>query len=214
MIGYASGLIPSTPIQLGGYFRCASGIILSTTFSITTLQTSGWLVCDDGAMEVADFIHLDGDLLTLIHAKGAQSADPARNVSVSSYEVVASQATKCLRWLDEVFLSQNLAAGIGRKVGHAVWHDREPSTREDFLREIQDLGTRYRRRVVILQPQITDRNFAHGATANGPEGIRHRQLMTLLNGTRAACQAVGAELVVVGQRVAAGNAPRTQRAKR
>src|SRR5262249_55562631 len=48
---------------------------------------SGWLACDDGSMEIADFIHLDDQsnppVLSLIHVKGAKSCKPARDISVS-----------------------------------------------------------------------------------------------------------------------------------
>jgi len=90
---------------------------------------AGWLVCDDGAMELADFIHLDRDMLTMIHAKGSNSNDQTRQISVSSYEVVASQAIKCLRWLDQTQLHDGLVRGMRRKIGRAVWHNRRPSDR-------------------------------------------------------------------------------------
>lgn len=173
----------------------------------------GWLVCDDGAMEVADFIHLDGDLLTLIHAKGATNNDQLRNLSVASYEVVASQVTKCLRWRDEAHLTGNLTAGIQHKVGAAVWHNRHRSNRAEFLRAIRTLGTHYRRRVVILQPQITNRNLANSGADQGAEHTRYQQLMTLLNGTRTACQSQGAELLVIGQQVAEQATRRARRAR-
>jgi hypothetical protein len=39
----------------------------------------GWLLCDDGPGEVADFLHLDGHgTLRAIHVKGANSASPRR----------------------------------------------------------------------------------------------------------------------------------------
>src|SRR5262249_43560000 len=110
---------------------------------------AGWLACDDGAMEIADFIHIDQDMLTMIHAKGSNSNDPRRQLSVSSYEVVASQAVKCLRWLDQVHVQQGLTSGLRKKVGRAVWHEKHKSDRTAFLAALNRLGSSYRRRVVI-----------------------------------------------------------------
>ena len=71
-------------------------------------EQTGWLVCDDGAMESADFIHLDEASevpeLTLIHVKGSGSKVEERGISVSDYEVVVGQAVKNLRHLDRVHL--------------------------------------------------------------------------------------------------------------
>jgi hypothetical protein len=49
----------------------------------------GWLTCDDGAGEVADFVHLGpAGTLTLLHVKGASNDSPNRQVSASAFEVV------------------------------------------------------------------------------------------------------------------------------
>ena len=63
-----------------------------------------WLACDDGAMEIADFILFEAGppgLIEVIHVKGAHSSSPNRGISVSAYEVVVGQAVKNLRfWTD------------------------------------------------------------------------------------------------------------------
>lgn len=51
----------------------------------------GWLICDDGPGEVADFVHIgEDDTLRLIHVKKAGNATPSREVAASTFEVVAS----------------------------------------------------------------------------------------------------------------------------
>ncbi|HEV2890379.1 MAG TPA: hypothetical protein VGX28_08375 [Frankiaceae bacterium] len=61
----------------------------------------GWLTCDDGPGEVADFVHLaDDGTLSLIHVKAAKTDHPARKVSASAYEIVQGQATKNVQFLD------------------------------------------------------------------------------------------------------------------
>ncbi len=51
---------------------------------------AGWLACDDGSMESADFIRFDPDRreLSLIHVKGSGSDGANRGISVTDYEVV------------------------------------------------------------------------------------------------------------------------------
>jgi hypothetical protein len=73
----------------------------------------GWLACDDGNMEVADFVHFttkedESSLLSLIHVKGAGSDSSGREISVSQYEKVTAQAVKHLRVLDY----KRLGAGL------------------------------------------------------------------------------------------------------
>src|SRR5262249_43913603 len=146
---------------------------------------AGWLACDDGAMEVADFIHLDDrsvpPVLSLIHVKGAGSREPNRGLSVSKFEVVTGQAVKNLRSLDRKILEQGMAEGIGRKVGGLVWHNRRTCTRQDLLRALAAVGNDYDRRVVILQPHLR-RNALENARQHrrSRDSARLRQLDALL----------------------------------
>ena len=83
---------------------------------------SGWLACDDGSGELADFIHLDEHqgTLSLIHIKGASTSSPTRGISVGAYEVVVSQAIKNLRHLDRFYLAEGLRLGLERNIGRLV----------------------------------------------------------------------------------------------
>ena len=59
----------------------------------------GWLACDDGSMEIADFIHFDNNgpgipTLFFIHVKASKKIKPDRSIAVSDYEIVVSQAEK------------------------------------------------------------------------------------------------------------------------
>jgi hypothetical protein len=161
----------------------------------------GWLACDDGTMEIADFIHLDVEgnppSLSLIHVKGAY-ASSQRQISVSAYEVVVGQAVKNLRYLDRLALEEGLAAGIGRMVGRLIWHDRDRTTRQEMIRALQDIGTNYQRHVVVFQPHVTrTRHDSARATASGTELMRLRQLDTLLLGADADAHALGARFSVL-----------------
>lgn len=125
-------------------------------FAPTSLPL-GWLVCDDGAMESADFIHFDPAAvpprLTLIHVKGSGSASPTRNLSVSDYEVVVGQAVKNLRYLDRGNIHEKLAANQHNQIGSAVWHDGDrQADRKEILALLEKAGSDIEKTVCVFQP--------------------------------------------------------------
>jgi len=171
----------------------------------------GWLACDDGAGEIADFIHLDipdrgTPLLTLIHVKASSSRADDRGISVSDYEVVSAQALKNLRFLDRTNLADRFEAGASRPVGSLVWKDGRALTgREQMTKVLRELGTNLARRVVVVQPRVTQTEY--GAVrklprtgAPGPRLARMRQLDSLLLGVESDCRSLGAEFLVMGAR--------------
>lgn len=163
----------------------------------------GWLACDDGAMEKADFIHFDDRTrpprLSLIHVKGSGSKKPDRGISVADYEVVTGQAVKNLRYLDPIILGQ-WQDPVGREqVGRLVWHDGRRSDRDRMLAALRKVGQRYDRRVVIVQPSVREGAYpGEGRKLKSGDLVRLRQLETLLVGAEAVCHGLGAELWVVG----------------
>jgi len=166
---------------------------------------AGWLACDDGAMEIADFIHLDDraapPVLSLIHVKAAGSCRPNRGISVSKFEVVTGQGVKNLRSLDRQLLDQGMMDGIGRKVGALVWHNRRSTTRQEMLRAIAAMGADYERRVVLVQPHLQRSTYEHARQhARSRDAGRLRQLDALLLGAESAVHGAGSALVVIGER--------------
>jgi hypothetical protein len=162
-----------------------------------------WLACDDGAGEVADFIHLDAEadppLISLIHVKGAKSSSPNRGLSVSAYEVVVAQAVKNLRHLDQALLGKRLKGGLKKQVGKLVWRDGKSSTRDEMIDALAALPASHARKVVILQPHLTKGRFDSARIRDGTaDAKRLAQLDTLLYGAEASCHGLGARLVVLG----------------
>lgn len=163
----------------------------------------GWLASDDGSMELADFVHIDDNtnLVTLIHVKGASSKAANREVSASKFEVVTGQAVKNLRHLERHPLATALDAGRNHLIADAVWHNgiRQPD-RTGLIARIQALPSDYRKRVVIIQPQMT--RTEHDSCASGAatprRTIKMKQLNTLLLAAKLSANAVGAELEVWG----------------
>jgi hypothetical protein len=170
--------------------------------------SSGWLICDDGPGEVADFVHISIDgTLSMIHAKAAHSTSASRSVAVSAYEVVAGQAAKNSRYLADLNLLRE-TLDIPYTPERAAWIDgvRVPD-RKEFLVMLEGLLASDRRQVVIVQPHVSEAMVkaadASRATPSKPrtqELNRLRSLETLLHTTRGAIVALGAELQVIGSR--------------
>ena len=169
----------------------------------------GWLACDDGSMESADFIHLDETLdppkLTLIHVKGSGSTKINRQVSVSDYEVVVGQAIKNLRHVDRKLLRKKLERNGKGKLKDAVWHNgHRKKNRDGIIQALEEASSRLKKKVVILQPRVRKSEYDELRemlkTGTGPEGRKHRlrQLDALLLSARANCLGLGAEFAVIG----------------
>lgn len=172
---------------------------------------TGWLASDDGANEIADFVHIDGSgtvpLLSLIHVKGSGSEAQGRQVSTSDYEVVTGQAIKNLRFLDVGNLAAQLADGSNKAVAQANWLDsvQQDPNRAALVAHVQSLGTNIDVQIVVLQPRVTkqehDAARADAAAGNETSKVkRMRQLDALLLEAQSACQSLNARFVVVGDR--------------
>lgn len=173
-------------------------------FVVDTYGQDGWLACDDGAMEVADFVHVAHDnTVSLIHVKGSKSKKLDRAVSVSNYEVVVGQAVKNLRHLQSKTLYQELDRGKNKQIGTAVWCDgkkvlKSPGVlpRAAMVARMRLLPANARRVVVVLQPQLTKGEHVDClTTADRARSVRMKQLDTLMLSARLSCMAVGADFV-------------------
>lgn len=160
----------------------------------------GWLGCDDGANEKADFIHLDDNItppvLSLIHVKAAKSDKVSRRLSVSAYEVVTGQAVKNVQWLDKQTLAKGLSEAA--RASNHFWKDGVPAAKDDFVAAIEALGDNYIRKVVIVQPHVTeDARTKADAAKTGVNRLRLDQLNTLLASAWRSCNGLGAEFSVI-----------------
>lgn len=155
----------------------------------------GWLACDDGSMEKADFISLDGRVLSLIHVKGANSTAANRGISVSAYEVVTAQAVKNLLWLDR----EDLIAGLEKSVraSNYFWHNGAKADRGDFIGQLKALKANHETRVIVLQPHVSRARLAKVAPGSGAPRLRLDQLNILLAGAERTCSGLGAKFSVM-----------------
>jgi hypothetical protein len=165
--------------------------------------SAGSLTCDDGAGEVADFVHVSpAGILSLIHVKGASSTASSRRVAVGSYEVVASQAAKNFINLEPVALRSRLATPAG--LSRATWTDGiRVGDRREFLDMLAVRDSGDEARVVIVQPHISRPMYGAlrgpgGGPAAAEDYYRLNLLETLLNTIRGSVTSLGADMDVIG----------------
>ncbi|GAA3989512.1 hypothetical protein GCM10022247_05160 [Allokutzneria multivorans] len=162
----------------------------------------GWLICDDGPGETADFIHIAGNGdLAFIQVKGAKSRAPARRVALGAFEVVVSQALKNLVYTDRDLLLKTLSSPCVALP--ACWNlGARTTSRSEFLEALQLGDARNRTDIVIVQPHMSQRTHQRlrggGSIAVSDDLLRLRLLEDLLNSARSAVTEVASDLTVVG----------------
>ncbi|TDC79141.1 hypothetical protein [Actinomadura sp. 7K507] len=164
--------------------------------------SSGWLICDDGPGEAADFVHLSHDgVLSLIHVKAAHSSSPHRGIAVSAYEVVTGQAAKNGRLLADLVTLGEVLQIPQKQRECASWIDGlRVADRTEFLDMLECISPSDRKQVVIVQPHISRKIYDEAQANRDSHHTRPRlsSLETLLHTTRGAIVALGADLQVVG----------------
>jgi hypothetical protein len=162
----------------------------------------GWLLCDDGAGEVADFLHLAADgTLTAIHVKAASSLTKSRRIAVTRFEQVVSQAEKNIRLLHTDTLLARIA--VPRIGNPAAWHDGDRVPAAEFAARLRLRTGTSRTRVVIVQPHLlkaaydTARAAVEAGNANR-DTCSLTLLDNLLHSTRRTVTALWDDLFVVG----------------
>lgn len=161
---------------------------------------NGWLVCDDGAGEKADFIHVSDEetpTITLIHIKGANSK--SGRIAVTPYEIVVSQAVKNIRYLDINILRSTIEE-VSERVEELVWYNGEhieyETTRENFKLYLDEIEN-YNKRIVVIQPHIKNENYNDPHISESAK-IQKNLLNALLVSAQSTVQGLGAEFVVIG----------------
>lgn len=162
------------------------------------LFNKGWLACDDGSMELADFVHVDlvNSRITLIHVKGSGSKKDNRQVSVAYYEIVVSQGVKNIRHLDRDRLVAALERGKDKDIARAVWKDGvRQKSRKGMIAAIKALPRSATRQLLILQPRLTERerNYCEPKDESNARALRFKQLNALMLAARISAVGAGAE---------------------
>lgn len=161
-----------------------------------------WLLCDDGAGEVADFLHLANDgTLTVIHVKAAGSHSLNRRIAVTQFEQVVSQAEKNVTFLDNDMLVDRLNSV--RTISSAAWHDGQRVPATEFVDQLATRLRSDRTFVVIVQPHLLYNIYEQARTAidNSRPNRDSYSLMLLddlLHSTRQTITAQCDDLTVIG----------------
>lgn len=162
----------------------------------------GWLTCDDGSGEVADFVHIaDDHELSLIHVKAATSAGVDRGVAVGPYEQVVSQAAKNCGFLDPIELEGHLSTASGSRAS-VTFRDGVLADRSGLLAALRNRPPSSTR-IVILQPHVREEalNRARADQVAGrltAAAARAQLLDVLLERTGATARSMGAGFTVIG----------------
>jgi hypothetical protein len=165
----------------------------------------GWLTCDDGPGEIADFVHVDpAGVLSLIHVKAAHSDGARRTVAVVPYQVVVGQAVKNLHFVTEpALLLKRLADAAA---GKASWsHGLRVTDRADLLEALELRDATAPARVVVVQPHISlpsYRQLAEKRDDDQPSDdvLRLHLVESLLTAAALAVVGRGAQFTVIGSR--------------
>lgn len=169
-----------------------------------------WLYCDDGAGEVADFIHIElpsnpatqKPKITLIHVKGANNHKATRRISAGAYEVVTAQAMKNLRRMSSVSIIPDLTASVGKHGGTRIWDQpwsigltSSSAVGSAMLTALSTITADCEYEVIVVQPHVLQSKYmtSSGHAVNTPSV----QLRSLLYGAHLMAQAAGAKFRVI-----------------
>jgi hypothetical protein len=176
-------------------------------------ESSKWyLICDDRPGEIADFIYIDVDkrCIGLIHVKAAGHAK-RRGIAPAKYEVVISQASKNLRFLDIKNLRSSLEReGSGGRL-RQTWglnsnEFTEMNDRSEAIAALDNIGTFPEKFVVILQPHTSKSAWQEQLAklrndSEMPDSDKYQilRLKTMIVELEEACKRLGGELIVCGE---------------
>lgn len=164
-----------------------------------------WLLCDDGAGEIADFIAISAKrpAITFIHVKARHKGEKD-TISVTPFSEVVSQAVKNLRAYEQGLLGGMLISRTTSANNSLVWrHDESNVDRLGFIAAMIRLR-KPQRHILIFQPRISQKTWEkavqrHRSGAENGQVGRMRQLSALLSGAESTFQKLGATMAVVGE---------------
>jgi hypothetical protein len=179
--------------------KCWSGNWVNAEDFNTTEKPTGWLYCDDGSGEKADFIHYvqygSLHLISLIHVKASKSEKPSRSISVGAHDVVLNQAVKNLRYSARKTLLEDLKIRHDAASHKGCWFNGKVAKAEDFFDVLTTLkdNKHTKTRVVVIQPHTQKSVYA----TNSGNKIK-TQLDVLLISAENAIRSSGADFFIIG----------------
>ncbi|MFM2656905.1 hypothetical protein [Vibrio owensii] len=165
----------------------------------TTDNPRGWLYCDDGAGEKADFIHCTQhsgvNIVSLIHVKAANSSSQSRKISVGAHDVVLNQAVKNLRYCSRKTLIEDLRSRYEAANKKQCWFNGVTAEPKEFFLAIDALknNATTKTRVIVVQPHTQKSSYE----SKNKSKIK-TQLDVLLVSAENAIRSSGAEFHIIG----------------
>ncbi|HCE1840192.1 MULTISPECIES: hypothetical protein [Vibrio] len=164
-----------------------------------TEKHKGWLVCDDGSGEKADFIHavnINGEYhFSLIHIKASGSSKDTRQISVGAHDIVLNQAIKNIRNLDRTLFLEAVKSKVSATTQNLVWEDGTQKHISDFTNFLDGINARISPHVVVVQPHTREKYHA-----NSDHLLVRKQLDTLLHNAKYVVASVGASFDIIGSK--------------
>lgn len=166
---------------------------------LATDKPTGWLLCDDGSGEKADFIHLTTyngfNILSLIHIKAAKSNSPNRRISVGAHDVVLNQSIKNLRYCMRKNLIHDLESRLLSSGSKQCWKDGKPEQAVNFIDHLKSIHkiSNFKKRVIVIQPHTLQNVYTKTVNSN----IKH-QLDVLLVSAENAVKSSGCDFFIIG----------------
>jgi hypothetical protein len=161
----------------------------------------GWLVCDDGANETADFVNLTDDTLALIAVKAAKKG--GTSTSTEALQLVQAQAAKNISFMEDLLLLHATLAK--RQTGLVVFKDgQRQADAHGFLAALRDLKpASIHRRAIIVQPQLCQSEVqkAHNAMDRNSRNNNVLGMMRIdemLRALDSRCAQLGFQMTVIG----------------
>jgi hypothetical protein len=126
---------------------------------VASHYTEGWLICDDGPGEIADFLHLrECGTLNAIHVKAAHKKTRGRGIAVTRFEVLVSQAEKNTKQLKADRLVATLRSLRIKRP--ACWRDGvRVDSRAEFLAHLQARVASDKTYVTLIQPHLLEATY-------------------------------------------------------
>lgn len=166
---------------------------------LTTEKPSGWLYCDDGAGEKADFIHIvefrNKIYITFIHVKASKSDSNNRRISVGAHDVVLNQAVKNLRYTNRKNLVSALKERVTGTEKKYCWKNNISKSATEFIGYLDSIKTQsnVKTRIVVIQPHTRKTCYE-----NSNNSEIKKLLAVLLVSADTAVKSCGAGFYIIG----------------
>lgn len=182
------------------------------SWMVYSSKYDGYITCDDGANEIADFVIVGKEVptVTVVHIKASGNPEPSGKLAVTLLEVVASQATKNLQRSHIADLLRDLKKNED-KLTWVKSFDAQGKVickrcpRSDLIHRLAEIPVDTPVDVVIVQPGIDKKSYEAAHSRGDHQAAKGHLVDSILNSARSSVAAQAGDLTVVGSDKAATN---------